>query len=99
MTWTKLSDDFSDDCDRLSDRAFRLHVEGLIWSNRKLLDCRLPADRLARYTSHPDAVPELLTAGWWTQDGDHYLIRHHSRYQPSREDVVKRQEVNRQNER
>ena len=27
MTWTKLSDDFSDDCDQLSSDAFRLHVE------------------------------------------------------------------------
>ncbi len=29
MTWTKLSDDFSDDCWTLSDQAFRLHTEGL----------------------------------------------------------------------
>lgn len=26
MTWTKLSDDFSDDCWRLSDAAWRLHI-------------------------------------------------------------------------
>jgi hypothetical protein len=31
MTWTKLSDDFSDDCWELSDAAVRLHMEGLVW--------------------------------------------------------------------
>jgi hypothetical protein len=42
MTWAKLSDDFTDDCWTLSDGAFRLHVEGLVWSNRKLLDLVIP---------------------------------------------------------
>jgi hypothetical protein len=44
MTWTKLSDDFSDDCWQLSDAAYRLHVDGLNWSNRKLLNCLLSKD-------------------------------------------------------
>ncbi len=97
MTWTKLSDDFTDDCDGLSDRAFRLHVEGLVWSNRKLLDCRLPKDRLHRYTRHPESVAELLAAGWWTEDGAEYVIRHHAVYQQTREAVLRQQEANRQN--
>ncbi|MGC7224587.1 hypothetical protein RBA13_22790, partial [Mycobacteroides abscessus subsp. massiliense] len=42
MTWTKLSDDYGDDCWRLSDAAFRTHTEGLCWSNRKLLDLVIP---------------------------------------------------------
>lgn len=97
MTWTKLSDDFTDDCDTLSDAAFRLHVEGLVWSNRKLLDCRLPKDRLQRYTTHPDLVTELLDAGWWAEDGEHYVIRHHAGYQRNREEVIAQQEANRRN--
>ena len=84
MTWTTLSDDFSDDCWTLSDAAFRLHTEGLVGSNRKLLDLRIPKDDLRRFASYPDAVGELLAVGWWTEDGGVYVIRHHGGYQPTR---------------
>ncbi len=97
MTWTKLSDDFADDCWQLSDNAFRLHVEGLTWSNRKLLDLRLSKDDVRRFAKHPDAVTELLEAGWWSEDGDEYVIRHHASYQRSREAVLRQQAVNRHN--
>lgn len=97
MTWTKLSDDFGDDCYQLSSDAFRLHVEGLLWSNRKLLDLRLDKAVLARWASKPAAVDELVALGWWTDEGDHYVIRHHAIYQRSREQVLKQQEVNKAN--
>ncbi len=97
MTWTKLSDDFSDDCETLSDRAFRLHVEGLTWNNRKLLDCRLPKDHLRRFARHPDAVQELLDTGWRSEDDDVYVIRHHAVYQRTREEVLRQQDANRNN--
>lgn len=96
MTWTKLSDDFADDCWTLSDAALRLHVEGLCWSNRKLLDLRIPKDDLRRF-KRPEAVQELINVGWWSDDGDAYFIRHHGQYQRSREAVVKQQEANRSN--
>jgi hypothetical protein len=37
MTWTKLPDDFPDDCARaqLTDTDFRVHVEGTIWCMRR----------------------------------------------------------------
>jgi hypothetical protein len=88
MTWTKLSDDFGEDCWILSDAAFRLHVEGLLWSNSKLLDCRIPMDDLRRFAKHPDIVPELLERGIWVDDGDAYVIVHHAPHQPSREQVI-----------
>ncbi len=94
MTWTKLSDDFSDDCWTLSDAAFRLHTEGLVWNNRKLLDLRIPNDDLRRFAKTPEAVDELVAVGWWTDDGDAYVIRHHGGYQPTREAVLARQAVN-----
>jgi hypothetical protein len=101
MTWTKLSDDFSDDCDQLSSDAFRLHVEGLIRSNRKLLDLRLDKTQMPRWVWNVGlaeiALKELLAAGWWSDDGDHYLIRHHACYQRTREQVLKQQETNRAN--
>lgn len=97
MTWTKLSDDFGDDCDTLSAPAFRLHVEGLCWSNRKLLDCRIPKSDLRRFAKDAGAVDELLATGWWSDLGSHYAIRHHATYQRTREQVLKQQEANAQN--
>ncbi len=97
MTWTKLSDDFSDDCWRLSDAAWRLHAEGLIWSNRKLLDLRLAKDEMRLWAKHPEAATELVDAGYWTDEGDAYFIVHHGIYQRTREQVQRQQEVNRRN--
>jgi hypothetical protein len=97
VTWTKLSDDFSDDCWTLSDAAFRLHVDGLLWSNRKLLDLHLPKDDVPRFSKRPEAATELVAAEWWADRGDHYEIRHHAIYQRTRENVVKQQEVNAEN--
>jgi len=101
MTWTKLSDDFADDCDQLSSDAFRLHVEGLIRSNRKLLDLKLDKNQMRRWVWNPEladiAVKDLLAVGWWSDEGDHYLIRHHACYQRTREQVLKQQEANQNN--
>ena len=97
MTWAKLSDDFSDDCWTLSDAAFRLHVEALVWNGRKLLDLRLPKDDLRRFAKHPEVVGELLAVGWWSDDGDAYVIRHHGTYQRTREQVLAQQSANAEN--
>ncbi len=70
MTWTKLSDDFSDDCWDLSDAAFRTHVEGLVWSNRKLLDCHIDLGETRRFAKHEEAINELLAARWWEPSPD-----------------------------
>ncbi|UKA57517.1 hypothetical protein [Arthrobacter sp. FW306-2-2C-D06B] len=94
MTWAKLSDDYSDDTWTLSDAAFRLHTEGLVWSNRKLLDCVLEKDDLRRFAKNPDAVGELLDAGFWQESGTCYIIRHHAQYQRTREAVIAQQEAN-----
>lgn len=94
MTWAKFSDDYSDDCWTLSDAAFRLHTEGLVWSNRKLLDCVIPKDEVRRFAKNPDAVQELLDSGFWQESGTCYIIRHHAQYQRSREAVIAQQEAN-----
>lgn len=97
MSWSKLSDDFTDDCWTLSDRAFRLHVDGLCWSNRKLYDLRIPKDEIRRFAKHPDAVDELLAAGFWAEDADVYVIRHHAQYQRTRQAVLNQQAANKRN--
>ena len=74
MTWTKLSDDFPDDCETLSVPARWLHVEGLCWSNRKLLDCRIPKAHLRKFATDPECVTELVATGWWTDEDDAYVL-------------------------
>jgi hypothetical protein len=97
MTWTKLSDDFSDDCWELADAAYRLHVDGLVWAMRKLTGGILAKDEMHRWAKHPDAAPELVTRGYWRDEGDRYIIRHHMGYQREPEKVLAQQEVNRLN--
>jgi hypothetical protein len=97
MTWTKLGDEFADECWTLSDPAVRLHVEGLIWSNRKLTDGQLAKDDMQRWARHPDAAEELVSIGWWKDRGGHYEIVHHLGYQRTREQVAKQSLANRAN--
>jgi hypothetical protein len=98
VTWTKLSDDFADDCWTLSDAAFRLHVDGLVWSNRKLLDLRIPKTDLRRMSTCTEAAAaELVACDWWADLGDVYVIRHHGVYQRDRAAVLRQQEVNQAN--
>jgi hypothetical protein len=81
MTWTKLSDDFGEDCARvqLSDAAFRTHVEGLLWTMRRgtggQLD-RRDIDRLADTDAPMAAVKELLDVGFWQQTEAGFLVVH-----------------------
>lgn len=97
MTWTKLSDDFGDETWTLSDAGHRLLVDMLLWSNRKLLDLRIPKDDLRRFAKRPEAIDELVTGGWVKDETDHYLIVFHGCHQPTREQVIARQEANREN--
>lgn len=77
MTWTKLGDEFSDAAAGLSDAAFRLHVEALGWSNRRLLDLVVPKRDVRRFAETPDpaaAAAELVAASWWVDRGDAWHI-------------------------
>jgi hypothetical protein len=92
MTWTKLGDEFADDADtaRLSDAAVRTHIDALVWSNRRLLDGRIPKKDLPRFAFSLDAeaaMKELETAGWWNDDGDAWELAHHPEWQQSRKTV------------
>ena len=97
MTWTKISDDYGDDCWRLSDAAFRTHTEGLCWSNRKLLDLVIPKSEVPRFAKNPNAVRELVAEGYWRERGDNYVIEHHGRYQRQRDKVINQQRANKAN--
>ena len=97
MSWPKFSDDFPDDCWNLTDQEFRTHVEGLCWNAKKWLDCRIPKEDVRRFAKHPDAVEGLVAAGYWADEGDHYLIRHHREHQRTRETAIQIQDTAREN--
>jgi hypothetical protein len=97
MTWTKTGDEFADECWTLSDAAYRLHHEGLTWSNRKGLDGRLDKDDMVRWAKRPAAAEELVSIGWWEDHGSHYQIIHHIGYQRTREEIAHQSNVNRAN--
>lgn len=97
MTWTKLGDEFAEECWTLSDPAFRLHTEGLCWSNRKATDGQLAKDDMRRWARHPDAPEELVSVGWWEDRGGHYQIVHHLGYQRTKDQIAHQSNVNAEN--
>jgi hypothetical protein len=97
MTWTKLGDEFADECWTLSDAACRLHVEGLVWSNRKGTDGRLNKDDMIRWAKRLEAAEELVAKGWWENHGDYFRIIHHIGYQRTAEAVANQSLANRAN--
>jgi hypothetical protein len=97
MTWTKTGDEFADECWTLSDAAYRLHHEGLTWSNRKGLNGTLAKDDMVRWAKRPAAAEELVNIGWWEDHSDHYQIIHHIGYQRTTEQIAHQSIVNRAN--
>lgn len=70
MTWTRLSDDFTDRPEMLevSRSARLLHVEAMVWCNRMLTNGRVPAAAIPRITDAEDIgarIDELIDAGLW----------------------------------
>jgi hypothetical protein len=97
MTWTKLGDEYGDQCWKLSDAAMRLHTEALVWSNRRHIDGRLDKDEMRQWAKRPEAATELVAYGWWSDEGDHYLIVYHLGWQRTAEEWLKQSEVNKAN--
>jgi hypothetical protein len=98
MTWTKLGDEFADECARvgLSDAAFRTHVEGLSWTMRRetagYLD-KIDMRKAIETTNAASAVAELLAVGFWEQTEHGYLVHHHMEHQPEPDLLAKRREL------
>lgn len=97
MTWTKLSDDFADECWTLTDPAFRLLVEMLNYSNKKLLDCVIPKDEFRRFAKRPEALKELLDGGWAIDLGEHIEVIFHAQWQRTREQQLGIEDRNKKN--
>ena len=96
MTWTKLSDDFSDHCSELSDAAFRTHVEGLLWTMRRETGGFIASRDVKRFTESPHAeaaIAELVACGWWSIERQGYRINHHMEHQPEPALIAKRRDL------
>jgi hypothetical protein len=98
MTWTKLGDEYGDQAWKLSDAAFRLHTEALVWSNRRHLDGRLDKDEMRLWAKRPEAAELLVTEGWWTDEGDYFQIVYHLGWQRTAAQWLHQSEVNKANQ-
>lgn len=84
MTWVKTGTEFSDDIASagLSDAAYRTHHEALTWLYRiERDDMRVPKHLVRRFAGsdqHEIAVKDLVAAGFWTDDGDAWVVEHHA---------------------
>lgn len=96
MTWTKLSDDYADQCADLTDAAFRTHTEALVWTMRRESGGYLSSRDVRRLAESPHAemaVQELVACGWWSVDAQGYRINHHMEHQPEPDLIAKRREM------
>jgi len=98
MTWTKLGDEYGDHCWKLTDAAFRLHTEALVWSNRRHLDGRLAKDEMRLWAKRPEAADVLVAEGWWTDEGDYFQIVYHLGWQRTAAQWLHQSEVNKANQ-
>lgn len=84
MTWTKLGQEFSDECANagIPDAAFRTHVEAIAWLYRvERMDCLIPKGLVRRFAGseqYEEGVQALLGIEWWKDASGHYEITHHA---------------------
>lgn len=93
MTWLKLSDDYPDGMDLLSDAAFRCHTEALSLVLRREKGPVLPKRFVERHLNSPamwQAISELIDCGWWRDLGESYQVVWHMEHQPEAEVIAKR---------
>lgn len=83
MTWTKYGVEFFDQCAEsgLSDAAVRTHAEALHYLSRlEDMDMRIKKHLVRRFAGSPDweqAAKDLVTAEFWRDEGDAYVVVHH----------------------
>jgi len=84
VTWTKLGDEFSDECANtgLSDSAYRTHVEAIAWLYRvERMDLQIPKHLLRRFVGSEEwasAVETLVSLDYWKDRGVVYEVVHHA---------------------
>jgi len=96
MTWIKLDDTFPNNPKilPLSDKAFRLYIEGLCYANQYLTDGFLAQAVINRLDSG-NAYQELLAAGLWLEQIDGAQIHDYCEHQTTRKVVEEKREQTR----
>lgn len=79
--------------DALSDAAYRLHTQALLWCSRTLTDGHVPEDRVRRLvpTFKPAALRELLAGDkpmWVPAAGGGYTIHDYLDWNDTRDEVL-----------
>lgn len=91
MPWVNLDDEFPehDKVDALSDAAFRLHVAGICYCNRRLTDGFIRTAKVPRLVPRFRRVTldELLEAGMWIDHGGRFEIHDYLDWNRSRAEV------------
>ncbi len=83
MTWSKFGTEFSAECALagLTDAAFRLHVETILWIYLvEASTCKVPKRLLGRMLGEAaeTAAAELVAVRFWRDRGSHYEVLHHA---------------------
>ena len=104
MTWTKVSDDFAEECARagLTDTEFRVHVEALIWCMRRETGGQLDRIDIRKGIEVPDPMPAVNTLvgiGWWTTTDNGWEVRQHMEDQVEIEVIAKRRQADAERQR
>jgi hypothetical protein len=96
MGWVRLDDNFADHPKviALSDKAFRLFITGLCYSNRQLTDGVIPYQIVTAWVGDDPMKPsdELEDQNLWERVDKGFAIRSYTEYQPTREKVNKKRD-------
>ena len=92
MAWIKIDDSFPDHPKvvGLSDKAFRVHINGLCYCGKYLTDGKVPMKIAARFSEEDMAViAELSMAGLWIEDlpNNGFIIHDYLTHQTSKDQV------------
>lgn len=92
MAWVRLDDQMPEHpkVEGLSDRAFRVYVEGIAYCSRTLSDGAIPATKAKKLGATPRVVQELIEARLWHINGVGYLVNDYLKYNPPKATVEAR---------
>jgi hypothetical protein len=97
VAWIKIDDSFPDHPKviGLSDRAFRIHIEGLCYSGRFLTDGLIPMGVAARFANeNMTLLAELTTVELWREDmaNNGFRIHDYLAHQTSKQQVEEKRQ-------
>jgi hypothetical protein len=93
MTWIKLDDKLPNNPKilPLSDKAFRLYIEGMCYANQYLTDGFL-ADAVIKRLDAGNVASELIEAGLWDECNGGINIHDYMKHQTSKDEIESKQE-------